>query len=138
MSLPPYRFTLPLTNPLPDPPDIGILSSLLQGGHVRPSLSKGRTSELTFARRGMLACATGLVLMALLPLPAIKDGAHAQRWLYAIATALSYTSATVVTGLMAAAAACCDEDGDAPAGALRSERLPKGRALGGFRSKVGS
>ncbi len=74
--------------------------------------------------------------MGLLPLPAIREGKYAQYWLYAIAAALSYTSATVVTGLMAAAAECCDVDGEGD-GKGGEEKLTRGRALGGFRSKVG-
>ena len=49
--------------------------------------------------------------------------------LYAAATGLAYTSATVVTALTSAAAACCDEDSG------RAE-LQRGRALGIVRSKV--
>jgi len=51
--------------------------------------------------------------------------------LYAAASGLAFVSATVVTGLTAAAAGCCDEEGQAT-----DERLKRGRALGGFRSKV--
>lgn len=74
-------------------------------------------------------------MMGLLPLPIIRDGKYSQVWLYGIATALSYTSATVVTGLMAAAAECCDVDEEVGRGG--EETLTRGRALGGFRSKVG-
>lgn len=76
--------------------------------------------------------------MAALPFPAIKDSGYSTAVLYTIATCLAYTSATCVTGLMAAAAACCDED-DAQGGRKKvggGDSLPRGRALGGFRSRV--
>ena len=65
--------------------------------------------------------------------------------LYAGATALAFTSATVVTSLTAAAAACCDADenvdpgtdadGSVKTGSMASP-LQRGRALGIVRSKV--
>lgn len=70
-------------------------------------------------------------------LPVIKESGYSTAVLYTIATCLAYTSATCVTGLMAAAAACCDED-DVPDGKGSEDRLPRGRALGGFRSRVSS
>jgi hypothetical protein len=114
--------------------DIGVLSSLLQGGYVRPRLSKHKTPELTFTQQGIVSCTFSLILMAILPLPAIRDSGYSTWLLYAIATGLSYTSATVVTGLMGAAAGCCDEDGEV--GVKGEERLTRGKALGRFRSAV--
>ena len=43
---------------------IGIVSALLQGGYVRRSMSK--TGEAVMARRGVLSCALGLILLAIL------------------------------------------------------------------------
>jgi hypothetical protein len=75
--------------------------------------------------------------MAALPFPAIKDSGYSTVVLYTIASCLAYTSATCVTGMMAAAAACCDEDDAQSAVKGRgSDALPRGRALGGFRSRV--
>jgi hypothetical protein len=106
--------------------DIGILSALLQGRYVRPSLA--RIGELQIASLGIASCSVGLSLLALLPLHFIRNSpAMSTTVLYAAATALAYTSATVVTGLTASAASCCDEG---------NEALKRGRALGGFRSKV--
>jgi hypothetical protein len=82
--------------------------------------------------------------MSVLPIPAVRDSKYSQYVLYAIASALAYTSATCVTGLMAAAAECCDVDEEEKAavqegkGRKLEDRLPRGRALGGFRSKVGT
>ncbi|KAL7419582.1 hypothetical protein Q5752_005494 [Cryptotrichosporon argae] len=105
---------------------IGVLSAVLQARHVRPALARG---ELRVARRGIASCVLGLGLLAVLPTAAVRDTAPTAI-LYAAATALAYTSATVVTGLTAAAAACCDEEDD-----KGNERLRRGRALGGFRSR---
>ncbi|KAK8861595.1 hypothetical protein IAR55_002418 [Kwoniella newhampshirensis] len=104
---------------------IGILAAMLQARHVRPSLS--RLGELRVASFGILSCVIGLSLLSILPSqfvlasPTLSISA-----LYAAATCLAYTSATVVTGLTAAAASCCDESHD---------QLKRGRALGGFRSR---
>lgn len=69
--------------------------------------------------------------MAILPLAAIRDSAiWSKIVLWTLVTCLSYTSSTAVTGLMASAAGCCDED-DAVAG---KDGLPRGRSLGKFRS----
>ncbi|GHJ86419.1 hypothetical protein NliqN6_2821 [Naganishia liquefaciens] len=117
---------------------IGILSSLLQGGYVRRALSKGRVTELTFTRQGIYSCILALFLMAALPFPVVRDSAYSTAMLYTIATCLAYTSATCVTGMMAAAAACCDEDDERGVSGQNSRtvsRLPRGRALGGFRSR---
>lgn len=104
---------------------------MLQGGYVRPSLAKQKVSELTFSYRGVVSCAIALGLMAVLPLSAIRDSAlWSKIVLWTLVTCLSYTSSTAVTGLMASAAGCCDED-DAVKG---KEGLPRGRSLGKFRS----
>lgn len=113
--------------------DIGVLSSLLQGGFVRPRLSKHKTSELTFTRQGIYSCTVALGLMAILPLSGVRDSKYSSWILYAIATGLSYTSATAVTGMMGAAAACCDDVEDEMD---QREKLPRGKALGRFRSAV--
>jgi hypothetical protein len=113
--------------------DIGVLSSLLQGGFVRPRLSKHKTSELTFTQQGIYSCTVSLALMAILPLTGVRDSKWSSWVLYAIATGLSYTSATAVTGMMGAAAACCDDVEDE---ADQRGKLPRGKALGRFRSAV--
>ena len=103
---------------------------MLQARHVRPSLA--RRGELRVACTGLFASFFAFALLATLPIPDIRGSTTAPTIiLYTAASALAYTSATVVTGLTAAAATCCDEDvqsGD--------ETLKRGRALGGFRSKV--
>ncbi len=110
--------------------DIGILAALLQARHVRPSLARG---ELRLASFGVIACMTSLSLLAILPTPFIReDKILSTIVLYAAATGLSYTSATVVTSLTAAAAGCCDEENEVGGGG----KLKRGRALGGFRSMV--
>lgn len=101
---------------------------MLQARHVRPSLA--RIGELNVSRRGILACSLALALLASLPLDFIRQGGMASFVLYAAAACLAYTSATVVTGLTAAAASCCDpNEGGA-------SDLQRGRAMGSFRSKV--
>ncbi len=100
----------------------------MQARHVRPSLA--RLGELRISSVGMHSSIIGLALLATLSLNAIRSSnGLATIVLYAAAACLAYTSATVVTGLTAAAAACCDEG---------VEVLKRGRALGGFRSKVSS
>jgi hypothetical protein len=109
-------------------PDIGVLSALLQGRHVRPSMT--RLGEVRLATRGILSCVLALGLLSLLPQPRIVSSyALSTTVLYAAATLLSYTSATVVSCLTAAAAGCTTE------GAGGDPRLQRGRALGGYRSK---
>lgn len=83
------------------------------------------------ASSGMVMCALSLVLLALLPVPAIRASSSMSTvLLYSAATGLAYTSATVVTALSAAAAALCDDEtGSNP-------KLQRGRALGAWRSKV--
>ncbi|WVQ64936.1 uncharacterized protein L199_003106 [Kwoniella botswanensis] len=100
---------------------IGILSALLQARHVRPSLS--RLGELRVASFGILSCVFALSLLSILPLSSIVSSSRISTIvLYTSATCLSYTSATVVTGLTASAASLVDEQ-------------QRGKALGGFRSK---
>lgn len=106
---------------------------------MRRALAKGKVSELTFTKQGIYSCILALILMAALPFPVVRDSAYSTAVLYTIATCLAYTSATCVTGMMAAAAACCDEEDErAVSGKKSSEggHLPRGRALGGFRSRV--
>ena len=106
--------------------DIGILAALLQARHVRPSMS--RLGELRLSSYGILSCVVSLVLLSILPSARISTiNPLSTSVLYAAASGLAYTSATVVTGLTASAAACCDDG---------QESLKRGRALGGFRSKV--
>ena len=106
---------------------------------MRRALAKGKVSELTFTKQGIYSCILALLLMAGLPFPVVRDSAYSNAVLYTIATCLAYTSATCVTGMMAAAAACCDEDDERGVLGDKSSaggRLPRGRALGGFRSRV--
>ncbi|WVQ93437.1 hypothetical protein IAU59_000511 [Kwoniella sp. CBS 9459] len=123
---------------------IGVLSALLQARHVRPSLV--RVGEMKVASRGIASCIFALSLLAILPFPVISGSAlRSNLTLYAAATFLAYTSATVVTGLTAAAASYTDENSSSSnnSGGLdqgkdeRSKRelLQRGRALGTFRSK---
>lgn len=111
-----------------DIPVIGILAAMLQARHVRPSLA--RIGELNVSRRGILSCSLALALLACLPLDFIREGGMATFVLYSAAAFLAYTSATVVTGLTAAAASCCDSDEGG------ASDLQRGRAMGSFRSKV--
>lgn len=101
---------------------------MLQARHVRPSLAK--IGELNVSRRGIFACSLALALLASLPLDLVRQGGISTFVLYAAAACLAYTSATVVTGLTAAAASCCDSDEGGAAD------LQRGRAMGSFRSKV--
>jgi hypothetical protein len=109
---------------------VGIVSALLQGGYVRRSMSK--VGEEVMAKRGVTATVLALVLMSTLShLPA----AHATKVLYAAATCLAFTSATVVNSLTAAASLQCDDVEDISEKKGTSEPLlAKGRALGEFRS----
>ena len=110
--------------------DIGVLAAMLQARHVRPALAK--KGELNVACSGLFVGTAAFYLLSALPVSFIRDSyLLSSVVLYAVATGLAYVSATVVTGLTAAAAACCDEDGDAS-----DESLKRGRALGGFRSKA--
>lgn len=108
--------------------DIGVLSALLQGRHVRPSMA--RLGEVRLATYGIFSCVLALGLLSTLPHPAVLSSYTASTIiLYTAATFLSYTSATVVSCLTAAAAGCTTE------GAGGDPRLQRGRALGGYRSK---
>ena len=110
--------------------DIGVLAALLQGRYVRFALA--RKGELQVASTGLFAAVLSFLLLVALPLPAVRDSYYGSTLLlYAAASGLAFVSATVVTGLTAAAAACCDEEGE-----QADERLKRGRALGGYRSKV--
>lgn len=105
---------------------IGILAASLQARHVRPSLA--RLGEIRMASYG---CFTAVFAFACLTLLPFVRGSYAlsTTLLYAAATGLAYTSATVVTSLTAAAASCCDAEGGRP-------ELQRGRALGVVRSKA--
>ncbi|RUP49824.1 major facilitator superfamily domain-containing protein [Jimgerdemannia flammicorona] len=111
---------------------IGILSSLLQGGYVRRHAH--RIGEKRLVVQGVVACATGLAIIALMV--AIGGGIS---WLYAGATCLAVTSATVVNCLTSLASMQCDaeeEQEGAKQGGGETEtdpRLLRGRALGRFR-----
>jgi len=103
---------------------IGVLSALLQGGYTRTATRK--TGEVVMARRGVLSCALGIILLSILP---YLTGAWPSRAIYVAATFLAFTSATVVSSLTALASLQCDEEASG-----RASPLAKGRALGQFRS----
>ena len=113
---------------------IGIVSALLQGGYVRRSMSK--TGEAVMARRGVLSCALGLILLAILPQLVSSRTTIAIRVLYTAAICLGFTSATVVNALTAHASLQCDESIDEVTGKplVTDPELAKGKALGKFRS----
>ena len=113
---------------------IGIVSALLQGGYVRRSMSK--TGEAVMARRGVLSCALGLILLAILPQLVSSRTTLAIRVLYTAAICLGFTSATVVNALTAHASLQCDESIDEVTGKplVTDPELAKGKALGKFRS----
>ena len=113
---------------------IGIVSALLQGGYVRRSMSK--TGEAVMARRGVLSCALGLILLAVLPQLVSSRTTLAIRVLYTAAICLGFTSATVVNALTAHASLQCDESIDEVTGKplVTDPELAKGKALGKFRS----
>ncbi|WWC68605.1 uncharacterized protein I206_102535 [Kwoniella pini CBS 10737] len=102
---------------------IGVLSALLQARHVRPSLT--RLGELRLSSYGILACIIALSLLATLPY-LTSSSVSSTTILYIAATCLSYTSATVVTGLTASAASLVDDS---------NPKLQRGKALGTFRSR---
>lgn len=113
-----------------DPSDIGVLAAMLQARHVRPALA--RKGELNVACTGLMVACFSFFFLGILPVDLIRESAvFSTIVLYTAATGLAYVSATVVTGLTAAAAACCDEEGN-----VTDESLRRGRALGGFRSRV--
>ena len=113
---------------------IGVVSALLQGGYVRRAM--GRVGEGAMARRGVSACAAGLVLLALVP--RALGGPLAVGLLRAAAVCMAFTSATVVNALTAFASLQCDDGArDADTGKLPAGEHPelaKGKALGRFRS----
>ncbi|KAG0289766.1 hypothetical protein BGZ98_003724, partial [Dissophora globulifera] len=148
---------------------IGILSSLIQGGYVRRRANV--VGEKRMVLQGMIAAALGLGCIALVSsgggssigelaameettMPAVFKNAvlwlKAQDWsrstkmwgLYAGATGLAVTSATVVNCLTSLASLVCDMGSDSPslsqsngdATAARSQPIGKGLALGRFRS----
>ncbi|KAI0322481.1 major facilitator superfamily domain-containing protein [Amylostereum chailletii] len=113
---------------------IGIVSALLQGGYVRRAMTK--VGELNMARRGVSACAMGLVSLAILPHFTISRPVLAFRLLQVAAVCLAFTSATVVNSLTAHASLQCDENIDPDTGkpVEGSSELAKGKALGKFRS----
>jgi len=113
---------------------IGVISALLQGGYVRRSISK--VGEGVMAKRGVGSCALALAFLALLPHLATSRRSAATNTLYAAATCLAFTSATVVNSLTALASLQCDEPTRDAAGKITAETpgLVKGRALGEFRS----
>ncbi|KAG6854828.1 hypothetical protein C0991_012018 [Blastosporella zonata] len=114
---------------------IGIMSALLQGGYVRRATAK--IGEGIMARRGVLACALGLTILAIFPNYVSTKPALAMKLLQGGAVCLAFTSATVVNSLTAFASLQCDEGGfDEVTGKPREEhpQLTKGKALGKFRS----
>ncbi|KAF8138434.1 major facilitator superfamily domain-containing protein [Boletus edulis] len=86
---------------------IGIISALLQGGYVRRAISK--VGEGKMARRGVISCAAGLVLLSTVPHFALKGSAFAVRPLQMAAICLAFTSATVVSSLTSFASLQCDD-----------------------------
>ena len=105
---------------------MGILSALLQGGYTRNVTRK--IGEGVMARRGVISCAIGFILIATLPQ---LQAAWASRVIYAAAMFLAFTSATVVSSLTSLASLQCDEEVSSD----EMDPLAKGRALGQFRSK---
>ncbi|WVQ74631.1 hypothetical protein IAR50_004232 [Cryptococcus sp. DSM 104548] len=103
---------------------IGILAAMIQGRYVRPHMAK--VGEIRVALSGIFSCTIGLLLISTIPYLTSSSTALPHILLYAGATCLAYTSATVVTGLTAAASGCCDE---------RFPSLQRGRAMGKFRSR---
>ncbi|KAF8450565.1 MFS, DHA1 sub-family [Boletus edulis BED1] len=113
---------------------IGIISALLQGGYVRRAISK--VGEGKMARRGVISCAAGLVLLSTVPHFALKGSAFAVRPLQMAAICLAFTSATVVSSLTSFASLQCDDAVDQITGkpVQTHPQLSKGVALGVFRS----
>ncbi|KAG6378687.1 major facilitator superfamily domain-containing protein [Boletus reticuloceps] len=113
---------------------IGIISALLQGGYVRRTISK--VGEGKMARRGVISCAAGLVLLSMVPHFALKGSAIAVRPLQMAAICLAFTSATVVSSLTSFASLQCDDAVDQITGkpVQTHPQLSKGVALGVFRS----
>jgi hypothetical protein len=114
---------------------IGVISAVLQGGYVRQTTSK--IGEGVMARHGILSCAIGLVLLALLPRFVSTIPTLAMTLLQAAATCIAFTSATVVNSLTSFASLQCDEntfDPDTGQPIDEHPQLAKGKALGQFRS----
>jgi len=113
---------------------IGIISALLQGRYVRRAIS--RVGEGRMARRGVISCALGLVLLSIVPRFALERTATAVRLLQMAAICLAFTSATVVSSLTSFASLQCDEAVDQVTGkpVQAHPQLSKGVALGVFRS----
>ncbi|KAF8976501.1 hypothetical protein BGZ46_008201 [Entomortierella lignicola] len=152
---------------------IGILSSLIQGGYVRRRANK--VGEKRMVLQGMMAAAVGLGCIALVSSGGSTDSSSAfdikldssvfrsvvtwldaQNWsrksrmwgLYAGATGLAVTSATVVNCLTSLASLVCDMGSDDPSASLDTssssttsttpesgpQPIGKGLALGRFRS----
>ncbi|KAN0097494.1 Major facilitator superfamily domain containing protein [Tylopilus felleus] len=113
---------------------IGIISALLQGGYVRRTIS--RVGEGKMARRGVLSCAVGLVLLSIVPKFTQERSDIAVGLLQMAAICLAFTSATVVSSLTSFASLQCDEVVDLVTGkpVQAHPQLSKGIALGMFRS----
>ncbi|KAI0796736.1 MFS general substrate transporter [Abortiporus biennis] len=114
---------------------IGIISALLQGGYVRRAIPK--IGEGMMAKRGVMSCFTGLILLSIVPLLVTNYSTLSIRLLQAAAVCMAFTSATVVNSLTAYASLQCDEGGvDKDTGKVIQEHpeLAKGKALGKFRS----
>lgn len=117
---------------------IGVISALLQGGYVRRPKHRVRAGAGVppMARQGVLACALGLVFLAILPQLIGTHTTIAVRLLQGAAVCLAFTSATVVNSLTAYASLQCDEgvDQDTAKPVAEHPQLAKGKALGEFRS----
>ncbi|OZJ03132.1 hypothetical protein BZG36_03865 [Bifiguratus adelaidae] len=99
---------------------IGILSSLLQGGYVRRLAHK--VGEKRIVLQGIFMCSIGLGIIA-----SMAYQKPSMTMLYAGATCLAFTSATVVNCLTSLASIQCDDE-------ATTQKLAKGEALGYFRS----
>lgn len=88
------------------------------------------------ARRGVISCAVGLVLLSMVPRFTLEHSATAVRLLQMAAVCLAFTSATVVSSLTSFASLQCDEAVDQVTGkpVQTHPQLSKGVALGVFRS----
>jgi hypothetical protein len=112
---------------------IGIANGLLQRGYVRNAMSK--LGEDKMARRGVVSCAIGFSLLAIVPQVA-SHHTIAVGLLYFAALFMSMTSATVVTSLTAYSSLQCDQEFDQNTGKPLQQHLllSTGKALGQFRS----
>jgi MFS family permease len=88
------------------------------------------------ARRGVISCAVGLVMLSMVPHFTLKRSATAVSLLQMAAICLAFTSATVVSSLTSFASLQCDEVVDQVTGkpVQAHPQLSKGVALGVFRS----